>query len=122
MPLASDIIGIGWASGVRAGKLDLLMWVRECRWADQLRHLQAQIQGIELVHLNIYLIDEQLERMKGPAPQIQNYRLSVTQGNTRRAERSPSEVPVLIGQRKPEALYQWLTTMNICKQRIVTKG
>lgn len=97
LPLASDSIGIGWASGVRAGKLDLLMWVRECWWADQLRHLQAQIQDVELVHLNIYLIDEQLESMKRLALQIQNYRISMTQGNTRRAERSPSEVLVLIG-------------------------
>ena len=57
---------------------------------------QAQIQGFELAHPNIYPINELLECMKGLVLQIQNYRISMTQGNNRISERSPSEVPVLI--------------------------
>ena len=44
--------------------------------------------------------------MKGLVQQIQNYRISMTQGDDRVSERSPSEVPVLIKQQKPEALNQ----------------
>ena len=44
--------------------------------------------------------------MKGPVVQIQNYRLSVTQGNNRIFEKSPSEVLVLTEEQKPEILYQ----------------
>jgi hypothetical protein len=57
---------------------------------------QAQIQGFELAHPNIYPIDELLKYMKGPVPQIQNYRMSMTQGNNRISEKSPGEVLVLI--------------------------
>ena len=57
---------------------------------------QAQIQGFELAHPNIYPINELLVFTKGPALQIQNYRISMTQGNNRISKRSPSEVPVLI--------------------------
>lgn len=41
---------------------------------------QTLIQGFELVHLNIYPIDELLAYIKGPVLQIQNYRTSMTQG------------------------------------------
>jgi hypothetical protein len=41
--------------------------------------------------------------MKGLVQQIQNYRISMTQGDDRVSERRPSEVPVLIKQQKPEA-------------------
>jgi len=34
--------------------------------------------------------------MKEPVSEIQNYRISMTQGNRRISMRSPSEVPVLI--------------------------
>ena len=57
---------------------------------------QAQIQGFELAHPNIYPIDELLKYMKGPVLQIQNYRMSMTQGNNRISEKSPGEVLVLI--------------------------
>jgi hypothetical protein len=57
---------------------------------------QAQFQSSELAHSNIYPVSEMLVCMKGQALQIQNYRTSMTQGNNRISERSPSEVPELI--------------------------
>lgn len=42
---------------------------------------QAQIQGSELTYPNIYPIDELMECMKGLVLQIQNYKLSMPQGN-----------------------------------------
>jgi hypothetical protein len=41
-------------------------------------------------------MDELLECMKGLVLQIQNYRISMTQGNNKVFERSPSEVSVLM--------------------------
>jgi hypothetical protein len=78
---------------------------------------QAQIQGFELAHPNIYPIDELLEGVKGPVPQIQNYKISMTQGNDRIAEMSPSEDPEA-GDFEPD---QQLIVTNICKQRSVDK-
>jgi hypothetical protein len=52
-----------------------------------------------------YPNNELLEYMKGPVLQIQNYKISMKLGNNGISERSPSEVPVLIGQQKLEALY-----------------
>ena len=49
-----------------------------------------------MVQANIYPTNELLECMKGLVLQIQNYRISMTQGNNRISKRSPSEVPVLI--------------------------
>ena len=43
---------------------------------------QAQIQGFELTHPNIYLICELLEPMKGPILQIKGCRISMTQATT----------------------------------------
>ena len=57
---------------------------------------QAQIQGFELAHPNIYPIKELLKCMKRLVLQIQNYRIFMTRGNNRISERSPSEVSVLI--------------------------
>lgn len=51
--------------------------------ADQLRYLSGPDQGFELVQANIYLIHELLGVLKGPVLQIQNYRISMTQGNNR---------------------------------------
>jgi hypothetical protein len=44
----------------------------------------------------MYPISERLECMKGLVLQVQNYRISMTQGNNSESERSPSEGPVLI--------------------------
>jgi hypothetical protein len=44
---------------------------------------QAQIQGLELIHPNIYLIYEFLEHMKGLVLQKQSCRISMAQGNNR---------------------------------------
>ena len=57
---------------------------------------QAQIQGFELAHSNIYPIDELPECMNGPDLQIQNYRISMTLANNRISEGRPSEVPASI--------------------------
>ena len=54
---------------------------------------QAQTQGFELAHPKIYPISELLEYMKGL---VQNHGISMTQGNNRVSERSPSEVSGLI--------------------------
>jgi hypothetical protein len=48
-----------------------------------------------LAHPNIYPIYELLEHAKEPALQIQSHRISMTQGNNRISERSPSDDPVL---------------------------
>ena len=74
-------------------------WWCGCRRAGRLTNsatTQAQIQGFELAHPNIYPIYELLECMKGPVLQIQSCRISMTQGNNRISKRSPSEDPVLI--------------------------
>ena len=57
---------------------------------------QVLIQAFELAHPNIYPISELLEHVKGLVLQIQSCRISMTQGNNRTSERSPSEDPVLI--------------------------
>lgn len=57
---------------------------------------QAQIQGFELAHPNIYTIDGLLECVNGSIPQNQNYRISITQGNNRMSRKSPNEEPVLL--------------------------
>jgi hypothetical protein len=56
---------------------------------------QDQIQGFELAQLNFCPIDDLLERMQVRVLQIQNYRISMMQGN-KISKRSPSEDPVLI--------------------------
>jgi hypothetical protein len=48
-----------------------------------------------LAHTNTYLIYELLECVKGPVGQILTYRISMTQGNNRILEKTPSEDPVL---------------------------
>ena len=57
---------------------------------------QAQIQGFELTHPNIYPTDELLEGMYWPVLLIQNYRISTTQGNNRLSKRSPNDDPVYL--------------------------
>jgi hypothetical protein len=59
---------LAWQSG-RAGRL------------NNSAITQAQIQGFELAHLNIYPIYELLEHMKGLVLQIQSFMVSRTQGN-----------------------------------------
>lgn len=44
---------------------------------------QAQMQDFDLAHPNFYSNDELLECMKESALQIQNYKISMTQSNTR---------------------------------------
>lgn len=57
---------------------------------------EAQTQGLESAHLNIYPISELLEHGKGPALRHNSYRISSTQPNNRIYERSLSEGPVLM--------------------------
>ena len=85
--------------GLARAVLESSPWWCGCRRAGRLTNsatIQAQIQGFELAHPNIYPIYELLECMKGLVLQIQNYRISMTQGNNRISKRSPSEDPVLI--------------------------
>ena len=67
---------------------------------------QAQIQGFELTHPNIYTSHELQEYGKGPFLQIQSYRIFMTWDSNRISERSPGEDPVLILQQKRETLNQ----------------
>ena len=57
---------------------------------------QAQIQGFELIHPNIYPIYHLLECVKGLVPQSQSCTISMTSGNKKLFESSPSEDPLLI--------------------------
>jgi hypothetical protein len=61
-------------------------------------NFQFQIQMLKLAHPNIYPIEELWEDVKVLVLEIQTYRISMTQGNGRISERSPSEVPLLIVQ------------------------
>jgi hypothetical protein len=56
---------------------------------------QSQIQGFECSSQHLP-IDELVKCMKRLVLQIQNYRLSMSQGNNRISERGLSEVPVLV--------------------------
>ena len=64
---------------------------------------QAQIQGFELAHPNIYPIYELVESIKGLAVQIQSCRISMTQGTRGYLRGSPGEDPVLMVQQKSES-------------------
>ena len=75
-------------------------------WLTSSAAAQAQIQGLELAHLNIYLIYELLECMTGPNLQIQSCRNSMTQDCNRMSQKSPSEDLVLMVWQQPGALNQ----------------
>lgn len=51
-------------------------------WLTNSATTQAQIQGLELTHPNIYLRHELLECVKEPILQIQSCRITMTQGTT----------------------------------------
>lgn len=57
---------------------------------------QDQVQGFELADPNMYLIYELLEHKKGLFIGIQSCRISMSQGNNKMSQKSPSEDPVLI--------------------------
>lgn len=65
-----------------------------------------------MVHPNIYPIYDLLECVKELVLQNNNYRISMTQGNSRISERSVGEGPVTVC-RGPEP-DQWLVAMSIC--------
>ena len=50
----------------------------ESQQRDQLRYLLGPIKGLELVHPNIYPMDELQEYMKGQGLQIPNYKIAKT--------------------------------------------
>ena len=80
----------------RKWALPLASAVLESCKLTNLATTQAPIQGFELAYPNIYFVYELLEHTKGPVLQILSCRISMTQGNSRISERSPSEDPVLI--------------------------
>lgn len=65
---------------------------------------QAQIQGFELSHPNIYPIHELPGCMKGLL--LHNYRIFIMHINNNISKRSSSEVPGSIESRKPGVSYQ----------------
>ena len=65
-------------------------------WLTNSATIQAQNQGFELPHPNIYPIYELPELMKEPVMQIQSFRISMAQGNDKIPKGIPSEDPVLI--------------------------
>ena len=74
--------------------LDHSLWWCGYRRAGRLTdsgNSQAQIQGFELVHLNIYPSYDLLELLRRSVLQIQRCRMSTTQGNNRILDRSPCE-------------------------------
>jgi hypothetical protein len=96
----------------------------ETRRAGRLTSLdtsQVHIQGFELAHPIVYPIDGLLECMKGLVLQIQNYRMSMIQGNNRIAERSPSEVPVCdrVAEARGLIADERVIATNICEERSV---
>ena len=68
--------------------------------------LQPQNWDYEVAHTNTHPIYELLKCVKGPDLQIQNYRVSMTQGINRISRRSSGEGPILIEKQKPETLSQ----------------
>ena len=74
--------------------LESLPW--GCRGGLTNSATQAQIQGFELAYSNIYPIYYLLEYVKGLVLQIQSCRISTTQTNNRRSERSPHEDPGVV--------------------------
>ncbi|GAB1287890.1 Golgi pH regulator [Apodemus speciosus] len=73
----------------------------------------AQSQGCKSAHSIIYPICELLEHVKELVLQSQSCRVSMTQGDNRRSERSPSEDPVLTVWQKPEALNQTSDSLQL---------
>jgi len=76
---------------------------------------QIQIQGFELVHTNIYSINELNKCQQALVLQVQKYRISMAQGNNRISKRSSSINKVA----EAKSLYQnpGVIAMNIFKQR-----
>ena len=71
----------------------------------QLPH-QAQIQGFESAHPNIYLNSKLLKSVKGVVLQNQCFWISMTQGNIKLSERNPGENSGSVVCQKPEASNQ----------------
>ena len=108
------LVAWGWVAGLvgmRSGELavalgeligeelESLPWwcgFGRAGWPTNSATIQAQNQGFELPHPNIYPIYELPEFMKEPVLQIQSFRISMTQGNNSISKSSPSEGPVLI--------------------------
>ena len=72
------------------------MWVGRAVGLSSSALSQAQIQGFELAHPNIYPIYDLLEHVKGPVLKIQSCKISTTQCINRPSEMSVHEDPVLI--------------------------
>jgi hypothetical protein len=87
---------IGWTSWSSAGELALVVQISKSSATTQ-----AQIQGSELAHPNIYIICKWLRHMKGPVLLIQGCRLSMNQSNNGITRRNPSEHPILMVSQKP---------------------
>jgi hypothetical protein len=68
--------------------------VKESWQPELLGTIQAQTQGFELAHPNIFPSYKLLELMKGQVLKI--YSISIIQGNKRISQRSSNEHPVLI--------------------------
>lgn len=69
-------------------------WWLRCKRAGRLTNsvtTQSQTKGFELAHPSIYHIWELLEQVKGPVPQNQSFRSSMTQVK-RISERSPLRI------------------------------
>jgi hypothetical protein len=49
----------------KAEEMALVAWAQESWKAEQLSYTQAQIRSFELTHLNLYLICDSLEHVKG---------------------------------------------------------
>jgi hypothetical protein len=72
--------------------------IRESHQADQL--IATQIYGSELARPQTYIICELLGCMKGLLVQIENCKISLTQGNNRITRRSSTELLLLMVSQK----------------------
>lgn len=87
--MGGDELGEGRRPGLGA------VSVGELAGLQSLDTSQVQIQSFDSACINIYPIDELLEWVNGPVLQIQNYRISTTQGSTRTSKSGPSEEAAL---------------------------
>jgi hypothetical protein len=86
------------ALGGPAAQSNLLWWYKQGKVVGLTcsATTQAQIQGSESVHPQIYIISEWLGCKKWPVLLFQSCKISMTQGNNRITKESLNEDPILM--------------------------
>jgi len=119
LPLASCTIGRN-----NAGELTLVVWVWKAAGLTSSATTQARIQGSELVHPNIYPINEVLKCMKGPVLQIQSCRISMTGQQQDMQEESRWESSTdSVGEARGLKANRWVSLQwTFASKEVRTKG